>query len=113
MVQVLIWILCVYLIVKGFEILSNPAQRNAAGMAAAIVALIGAPLLLWFSIDQAGRQPTISSSVWTMESAADSHADPQAQAQLDQAAVQESVNQALENAQAVLDAHNAAVLNAE
>lgn len=113
MIQVLIWILCIYLVVKGFEILSNPAQRNAAGMAAAVVALIAAPVLLWFSFDQVGRQPAISSSVWTMESAADSQTDPQAQKQMDAVAVQESVNRALDNAQAVLDAHNAAVLNGE
>jgi hypothetical protein len=50
MLQLVIWILCVYLVVKGFEILSDPAQRNLLGYLGAAISWLAAPLFLVISL---------------------------------------------------------------
>jgi hypothetical protein len=47
--------LCVYFVVKGFEILSNPAQRGPIGQMGAILAFVAAPIFFWLSIEQVGQ----------------------------------------------------------
>lgn len=53
MLQLVIWLLCVYLVVKGFEILSDPAQRNSFGHFGVALAWIAAPVFFVLSIGQA------------------------------------------------------------
>lgn len=55
MLQIVIWILCVYLVVKGFEILSNPASRTKFGVVGAAIAWIAAPSFFLLSVAQLGQ----------------------------------------------------------
>ena len=73
MLQIVIWMLCVYFVVKGFEILSNPAQRGPIGQMGAILAFVAAPIFFWLSIEQVGQmnQSPLGANPSTLDAASE------------------------------------------
>lgn len=52
MLKILIWMGCVYLIVTALGIVSQPERRNVLGVAAAVLAILSAPMFFFLAAQQ-------------------------------------------------------------
>lgn len=90
MLQIIGWLLCVYLVVKGFELV---AMKHVSAYIGACLAFIAAPLFFWMINEQvAAQQPGLSG----LQSAS-SYSDEDADKALEEA------GQAVENAARALE----------